>query len=88
VRVSVTDRGPGIAAGEAGSLFRKFTRLSARPTGGEPTSGLGLYIVQSLANRMRATAGFEPNPEGGSVFFLDLQAAACPAVTPYRSSIP
>ena len=81
VRVSVTDRGPGIAAGEARSLFRKFTRLSSRPTGGEPTSGLGLYIVQSLANRMRATAGFEPNPEGGSVFFLDLQAAACPADT-------
>ena len=33
VRVSVIDRGPGIAAGEVGSLFRKFTRLSPRPTG-------------------------------------------------------
>jgi signal transduction histidine kinase len=79
VRVSVIDRGPGIAADEAGSLFRKFTRLRPQPTGGELTSGLGLYIVQSLANQMRATAGFEPNPEGGSVFFLDLQSAACPA---------
>jgi signal transduction histidine kinase len=88
VRVSVTDRGPGIAAGEVQSLFKKFTRLSPQPTGSEPSSGLGLYIVQSLANRLRATAGFEPNPEGGSVFFLDLQAAACPAVTPSRSSIP
>ncbi|HEX9523712.1 MAG TPA: HAMP domain-containing sensor histidine kinase [Reyranella sp.] len=79
VRVSVTDRGPGIAASEAKSLFKKFTRLSPQPTGSEPSSGLGLYIVQSLANRLRATADFEPNPEGGSVFFLDLQAAACPA---------
>ena len=85
VRVSVSDRGPGIAADEARSLFRKFTRVSSRPTGGEPTSGLGLYIVQGLATRMGATAGFEPNPGGGSVFFLDLQTAACPAVTPSRS---
>lgn len=88
VRVSVTDRGPGIAAGEVQSLFKKFTRLSPRPTGSEPTTGLGLYIVQSLAARLQANAGFEPNPGGGSVFFLDLQAATCPAVTPYRSSIP
>jgi signal transduction histidine kinase len=88
VRVSVIDRGPGIAAGEAGVLFRKFTRLSPQPTAGEATSGLGLYIVQSLANQMRATAGFEPNPEGGSVFFLNLQALAWPAVIPSRCSMP
>ena len=88
VRVSVIDRGPGVAAGEVGSLFGKFTRLSPQPTGGESTSGLGLYIVQSLADRMQAVAGFEPNPAGGSVFFLDLQAAPYPAVTPSRCSMP
>jgi len=64
------------------ALFRKFSRLRARPTGGETTSGLGLYIVHSLARRLHATAGFEPNPEGGSVFFLDLEAGG--AVTPSR----
>lgn len=41
----------------------------------EPTSGLGLYIVQSLAVRIRATPEFEPSPDGGSVFFLDLGPA-------------
>ncbi|MDP1960945.1 MAG: HAMP domain-containing sensor histidine kinase [Reyranella sp.] len=82
VRVSVIDRGPGLAPDEAALLFRKFTRLGAQPTGGEPTSGLGLYIVQSLARRMQAVVGFEPNPEGGSVFFLDLDAAAPAALTP------
>lgn len=76
VRISVIDRGPGVADDEARSLFRKFTRLSARPTGGEATSGLGLYIVQSLARRLHATAGFEPNPDGGSIFFIDVEAAA------------
>ncbi|MBV8743748.1 MAG: HAMP domain-containing histidine kinase [Xanthobacteraceae bacterium] len=72
VRISVIDRGPGIAASEAGSLFKKFAALSPRPTGGEPTSGLGLYIVHSLAERISAVVGYAPNPEGGSVFFLDL----------------
>jgi signal transduction histidine kinase len=75
VRISVIDRGPGVPAAETESLFKKFSTLSARPTGGEPTSGLGLYIVHGLAKRMGAVAGFAPNPEGGSVFFIDLPAA-------------
>ena len=75
VRISVIDRGPGIAAQEADLLFGKFARLSSRPTAAEPSSGLGLYIVRVLAERMGAVAGWEPNPDGGSVFFLDLPAA-------------
>ncbi len=75
VRVAVIDRGPGIPEAERPSLFTKFARLGPRPTGSEPTSGLGLYIVQSLAARLQATVGYEPNPAGGSVFFIDLQAA-------------
>jgi signal transduction histidine kinase len=82
VRLSVIDRGPGIAAGEVEALFGKFRPLSARPTAGEPTSGLGLYIVQGIARRLGATVGYEPNPQGGSVFFLELEPAA--SVTPSR----
>src|SRR5262249_61642103 len=72
VRLCVSDRGPGIAPEEADRLFGKFARLSALPTAAEPSSGLGLYIVRILAEGMGAAAGWEPNPEGGSVFFLDL----------------
>jgi signal transduction histidine kinase len=76
VRICVADRGSGIPQEEAHLLFKKFSKLSPRPTGAEPTSGLGLYIVHSLAERMGAVAGWEPNPEGGSVFFLDLRSEA------------
>jgi len=76
VRICVSDRGPGIAPEEADRLFGKFARLSALPTATEPSSGLGLYIVRILAERMGAAAGWEPNPEGGSVFFLDLPSEA------------
>jgi two-component system sensor histidine kinase/response regulator len=68
VRISVIDRGPGIPAGEEDSLFQKFTTLSPRPTGGEPTSGLGLYIVHSLAERMGAVAGYAPNRRAAASF--------------------
>src|SRR5262245_48928629 len=76
LRMPVTDRGPGIPPEKAARLCGKFARLSALPTAAEPSSGLGLYIVRILAERMGAAAGWEPNPEGGSVFFLDLPSEA------------
>jgi signal transduction histidine kinase len=46
--------------------------LRTLPTGGEQTTGLGLYIVRVLAERMGARASFAQNPDGGSVFFVDV----------------
>ena len=67
VRLCVVDNGPGIAAEDVPLLFKKFL-----PTGGEQTTGLGLYIVRVLAERMGVRASFAPNPDGGSVFFVDV----------------
>jgi two-component system, sensor histidine kinase and response regulator len=72
VRLCVVDNGPGIATEEVALLFKKFSRLRTLPTGGEQTTGLGLYIVRVLAERMGARASFAPNPDGGSVFFVDV----------------
>jgi signal transduction histidine kinase len=72
VRLCVVDNGPGIATEEVPLLFKKFSRLGTLPTGGEQTTGLGLYIVRVLAERMGACASFAPNPDGGSVFFVDV----------------
>ncbi|HKR04382.1 MAG TPA: ATP-binding protein, partial [Bacteroidia bacterium] len=35
-----------------GRMFRRYGRLSARPTGGEPSAGLGLSIVKKLVELM------------------------------------
>lgn len=75
VRLNVRDDGPGIPAADVTLLFKKFARLTARPTGAEPSTGLGLYIVRIQAERIGARVGYAPNPAGGSIFFLDLPAA-------------
>ncbi len=49
---SVKDEGPGISEEDQKKLFKKFSRLSARPTGGEHSTGLGLSIVKKLADMM------------------------------------
>jgi signal transduction histidine kinase len=51
--VIVQDEGPGITAADHDKLFRKFARLSAKPTGGEHSTGLGLSIAKRLVDAMQ-----------------------------------
>jgi len=76
VRISVRDQGPGIAPAERDRLFSQFGRTSARPTGGESSTGLGLWIVRQLAALQNGQVGVECPQAGGSVFWLELPAAA------------
>ncbi|MFW6276241.1 MAG: response regulator, partial [Bacteroidota bacterium] len=46
--LEVKDEGPGISTEEQSKLFKKFSRLSTLPTGGEHSTGLGLSIVKKL----------------------------------------
>jgi len=48
IRFSVTDEGPGLSDEDKARLFGKFSRLSARPTGGELSTGMGLAIAKRL----------------------------------------
>jgi two-component system sensor histidine kinase/response regulator len=49
VLVLVRDEGPGISEEDQKKLFQKYCRLTARPTGGESSTGLGLSIAKRLA---------------------------------------
>ena len=46
------DEGPGISKKEQQDLFKKFIKLSPRPTGGESSTGLGLAIVKLLVDKL------------------------------------
>lgn len=71
-RIAVKDHGPGISEDDKKKMFRKFTRLSARPTGGESSNGLGLSIVKRLAESMSGSVQCQSTLGMGSTFILDL----------------
>lgn len=74
-RIEVQDEGPGISGDDRRRLFGKFERLSAKPTGGEHSSGLGLSIVKKLTEIMGGTVEYTSEPNGGSTFIVELPVA-------------
>jgi signal transduction histidine kinase/uncharacterized membrane protein len=68
--ISIRDEGPGLDADDLKKMFGKFTRLSARPTGGESSNGLGLSIVKRLAEAMGGTVSCESQLGHGATFTL------------------
>ena len=73
-RIWVKDQGPGIPVEEQSLLFEKFTRLSARPTGGESSTGLGLYIVKELVEKLNGSITVESEPGKGTAFLLEFSS--------------
>lgn len=76
LRISVADQGRGIPANERERLFGEFSKLSTRPTGGESSTGLGLWIVKHLVTLQNGTVGVDCPPTGGSIFWIELPACA------------
>ncbi|HOX06829.1 MAG TPA: HAMP domain-containing sensor histidine kinase [Planctomycetota bacterium] len=76
VECSVSDTGPGLEPGDREALFRAFSRASAVPTGGEPSTGLGLYITRRIAEAHGGTVGADGSPGRGSTFHFRLPRAA------------
>jgi ligand-binding sensor domain-containing protein/signal transduction histidine kinase len=75
VRLAVEDQGPGLSPEDSKKLFGKFQRLSARPTGGESSSGLGLSIAEQLVRRHDGRIWAESNIGLGSIFYVELPRA-------------
>ena len=48
--IRVIDNGPGLEHNDLDRLFGRFQRLSAKPTGGESSTGLGLSIVKRIVD--------------------------------------
>ncbi len=74
---SVKDEGPGISEEDQKKLFKKFSKLSALPTGGEHSTGLGLSIVKKLADLMHGNVYCNSILGEGSEFVLELPVKKC-----------
>jgi two-component system sensor histidine kinase/response regulator len=64
----VQDQGPGFSTDDMARMFRRYGRLSARPTGGEPSTGLGLSIVRKLVLKMNGELTCDSKPGQGAIF--------------------
>jgi signal transduction histidine kinase len=73
VRVSVKDEGQGLSDEDKEKLFGRFQRLSAKPTGGESSTGLGLSIVKQIVELHGGRVWAESEGKGkGTTFFVEL----------------
>lgn len=63
--ITIDDEGPGFTDSDHARMFQDYMRLSARPTGDESSTGLGLAIAKRGADRMGAQLRLENRPSGG-----------------------
>ncbi|MDF2118091.1 DUF3369 domain-containing protein [Roseiarcaceae bacterium H3SJ34-1] len=72
----VHDSGPGLMPDDKSRLFGRFQRLSAQPTGGETSTGLGLAIAKRIVDLHGGTIKAESAGMGhGSTFSIRLKIA-------------
>ncbi len=75
VSVEVQDAGPGLSEEDQRKLYGKFVRLSARPTGGESSNGLGLSIAKRMAQQMGGDLSCRSELGKGATFSLSLKSS-------------
>jgi signal transduction histidine kinase len=82
VRIEFQDEGPGISAEDKIKLFGKFAKLSAKPTGGEHSTGLGLSIVKKMVEAMHGRVWCESEMDDGfstgATFIVELPIVEIP----------
>ncbi|OQY29368.1 MAG: hypothetical protein B6244_03920 [Candidatus Cloacimonetes bacterium 4572_55] len=71
IRCEVEDQGPGLTNKDKEKLFGKHCRLSATPTGGERSSGLGLYFAKKFTTAMEGKVWCESSLKNGAKFIVE-----------------
>ncbi len=72
----IKDEGPGLSPNDKEKLFTRFSTLSAKPTAGEPSTGLGLSIVKQYTDLLNGKVWCESEEGKGASFFVEFKASA------------
>jgi signal transduction histidine kinase len=73
VEIEFQDQGQGLNDEDADKLFKKFAKLSSKPTGKESSNGLGLSICKSFVELHKGQIfAKSPGKELGTSFFISL----------------
>jgi signal transduction histidine kinase/response regulator of citrate/malate metabolism len=71
--ITVRDNGRGLSPEDLSRVFGRFQRLSAKPTGGESSTGLGLSIVKHIVDlHGGAVEADSAGPNKGAAFTISL----------------
>ncbi|MBI1768118.1 MAG: tetratricopeptide repeat protein [Bacteroidetes bacterium] len=73
VRIEFIDEGPGISEGDKKKLFSKYHKLTAKPTAGEDSTGLGLSIVKKYTDALGGRVSCESEVGAGCNFIVEFQ---------------
>jgi signal transduction histidine kinase len=80
IRISVTDRGPGVAGDKQAVIFEKFRQIDASVTRIHGGTGLGLAISKELTTLLGGSIGVRSATGEGATFWvlipLRIEAAA------------
>lgn len=74
ITINVSDNGPGFSKQDKQLLFKKFQKLSAQPTAGEGSTGIGLAIVHDFVTLMDGKISVESNNGNGTTMTVMLPA--------------
>jgi signal transduction histidine kinase len=72
--IDVQDEARGFTPAEQEQLFQKFKKFSARPTGGESTTGLGLFIAEQMMLRINGKVSCRTVEGIGSTFRMEFRS--------------
>jgi signal transduction histidine kinase len=72
----ISDEGPGLTSDDKKKLFSRFAKLSAKPTAGEISTGLGLSIVKKLTEILGGKIYCESGEGTGAAFIAEIPKGA------------
>lgn len=76
LKLTVSDEGLGMTEDDLKIVFNEFQKLSARPTGNEGSTGLGLSIAKKLIDQLGGEiAVYSEGKDRGSAFQITLKIA-------------
>jgi len=70
IGIAISDAGPGFTEEDKNRIFEKFAKLSAQPTGGESSTGLGLSIVKRYVDAINGKIWLQSEVGQGSTFYI------------------
>ncbi|WP_158973617.1 sensor histidine kinase [Cellulophaga sp. L1A9] len=72
VHISFKDYGPGMSEADKKRAFKMFQKLSAQPTDGESSHGLGLAIIKTLVEKLEGSIIIQSTLGQGTAFIISL----------------